>query len=163
MAFWISVSNILLHGTPKVRWRLKNTPFWKENVDRTVWLKNTPFWHFFGLGCVASYVAIDHCGGGGGLLYVSNIGICDLIRMYMPSNFVNFSKKNPHTWALVLKIDLRTVVQFFFFFFFFGGGGGSCLYVKYTGMCHTVWSIFTEIYNFWFVMKIKKFVLPIWW
>ena len=29
LAFWISVFNILLCGTPKVRWRLKKTPFFK--------------------------------------------------------------------------------------------------------------------------------------
>ena len=52
------VSNILLRGTPKVRWRMKKTPlFFKENVDDAVWLKNTPFRRFFCLdtgACVAS-------------------------------------------------------------------------------------------------------------
>ena len=46
-AFWISVFNILLRGTPKVRWRMKKHPFLKENVDDAVWLKSIPFRHFF--------------------------------------------------------------------------------------------------------------------
>ena len=51
MVFW-SVSDILLRGTPKVRWRLKKHPFIKENVEQTPygWEKKTPFRRFFCLG-----------------------------------------------------------------------------------------------------------------
>ena len=49
MAFWISVSNILLRGTPKVQWRMEKTPLFKENVDDAVYMAekhtlSTLFW-----------------------------------------------------------------------------------------------------------------------
>ena len=60
MAFWISVSNNLLRGTPKVRWRMKKKNLFKgKRRRRHMAEKIHPFDAFFGHGCIASHVATD--------------------------------------------------------------------------------------------------------